>query len=117
MKYMFPRQFGLQNVFTPQSDGRNGMVNFKSGIFREKEITQMEYQRQLRQPQSKKKCADADADGGVASLKVPKRLRGMIETVRKLRNRNARCSYSQLLRYYCPTEVRHSVRFAWLVCR
>lgn len=116
MKYMFPRQFGLHNVFMPQSDGRNSTIIFKSGIFREKEISQLDYKRQLRQPRPENESADADAGGGVGSLKVPKRLRGMVETVRKLRNRNAQCSYSELLRYYCPTEVRHFVRFAWLVC-
>ncbi|KAJ5325627.1 Telomere reverse transcriptase [Penicillium brevicompactum] len=104
MKYMFPRQFGLHNVFMPQSDGRNSTIIFKSGIFREKEISQLDYKRQLRQPRPENESADADAGGGVGSLKVPKRLRGMVETVRKLRNRNAQCSYSELLRYYCPTE-------------
>ncbi|CAG8097164.1 unnamed protein product [Penicillium salamii] len=107
MKYMFPRQFGLQSVFTPGPDGAKSNIQFKCGTFREKEISQLDYERQLRRPQRENEC---DADGGVASLKVPKRLRGVVKIIRKLRNRHAQCSYSELLRYYCPTEVRHFVR-------
>ncbi|CAG8429897.1 unnamed protein product [Penicillium salamii] len=101
MKYMFPRQFGLQSVFTPGPDGAKSNIQFKCGTFREKEISQLDYERQLRRPQRDDEC---DADGGVGSLKVPKRLRGVVEIIRKLRNRNTQCSYSELLRYYCPTE-------------
>lgn len=113
MKYMFPRQFGLQSVFTAGPDGAKSNIQFKCGTFREKEISQLDYERQLRRPQRENEC---DADGGVASLKVPKRLRGVVKIIRKLRNRHAQCSYSELLRYYCPTEVRHFVRFFY-VCR
>ena len=115
MKYIFPRQFGLENVFIPGPDGRKSTAHLKSQGSRETEISQLDQKRRLRQPRPENECANAD--GGVESLKVPKRLRGVVEIIRKIRNRNAQCSYSEMLRYYCPTEVRHSIRFVWLVCR
>lgn len=40
---------------------------------------------------------------------VPKRLRGAtIELIDRLRTLNYRCSYTELLRHYCPVEVRCS---------
>ncbi|CAG7919919.1 unnamed protein product [Penicillium olsonii] len=102
MKYIFPRQFGLENVFIPGPDGRKSTAHLKSQDSRETEISQLGQKRRLRQPRSENECANAD--GGVESLKVPKRLRGVVEIIRKLRNRNAQCSYSEMLRYYCPTE-------------
>lgn len=107
MKYIFPRQFGLLNVFQLDSDSRNSMDDSKTFMFRESEISRLEKEKRIQRPQPKNEFADADC-GGVGSVKVPKRLRGItIELVRKLRNRNAQCSYGELLRYYCPTEVRH----------
>lgn len=107
MKYIFPRQFGLPNVFKLDSDSRNVMDDSKNFMFREGEISRLEKEKQHQRPQPKNEFADADY-AGVRSVKVPKRLRGItIELVGKLRNRNAQCSYGELLRYYCPTEVRH----------
>lgn len=106
MKYIFPRQFGLLSVFTLNSNGRNIMDDSKRFMFRESEISHLEEEKRLQRPQPE--IEFADADHGVRSCKVPKRLRGItIELVRKLRNRNAQCSYGELLRHYCPTEVRH----------
>ncbi|KAJ5817557.1 reverse transcriptase [Penicillium robsamsonii] len=104
MKYIFPRQFGLLNVFTLGPEARKNVDASKSFIFRESEIARLEEEKQLQRPRLGNEFADADS-GGVRSVKVPKRLRGVtIELVRKLRNRNARCSYGGLLQYYCPTE-------------
>ncbi|KAF7530544.1 hypothetical protein PCG10_000053 [Penicillium crustosum] len=104
MKYIFPRQFGLPNVFKLDSDSRNVMDDSKNFMFREGEISRLEKEKQHQRPQPKNEFADADY-AGVRSVKVPKRLRGItIELVGKLRNRNAQCSYGELLRYYCPTE-------------
>ncbi|KGO41911.1 Telomere reverse transcriptase [Penicillium expansum] len=104
MKYIFPRQFGLLNVFNLDSDGRNSMDDSKRFMFRESEISRLEEEKRLQRPQPPIEFADADC-GGERTIKVPKRLRGItIELVRKLRNRNAQCSYKELLRYYCPTE-------------
>ncbi|KAJ5841227.1 Telomere reverse transcriptase [Penicillium rubens] len=103
MKYIFPRQFGLLSVFTLNSNGRNIMDDSKRFMFRESEISHLEEEKRLQRPQPE--IEFADADHGVRSCKVPKRLRGItIELVRKLRNRNAQCSYGELLRHYCPTE-------------
>lgn len=105
LKYVFPRQFGLLNAFTVDPDGRNSTDDLKSFMFRENEISSLEEQRPRRASQP----GCAASDGGTEQIKVPKRLRGSaIELIRKLRTRNARCSYVELLRYYCPTDVRHS---------
>ena len=112
MKYIFPRQFGLLNVFTLDSDGRDVIDDPKRFMFREIEISHLEEENRLQRPQAE--IGFADADHGVRSCKVPKRLRGItLELVRKLRNRNAQCPYGELLRHYCPTEVRH-IRLQWL---
>lgn len=113
MKYIFPRQFGLLNVFKLDSDSRNIMDDSKTFMFRESEISRLDEEKRLQRPQPKNEFTAADC-GGVGSFKVPRRLRGItIELVRKLRNRNAQCSYGELLRYYCPTEVRH-ICLQWL---
>jgi telomerase reverse transcriptase len=40
-------------------------------------------------------------------LRVPKRLRGdLVFMIEKLRTLNQRCSYTEMLRHYCPVEVR-----------
>ncbi|KGO64785.1 Telomere reverse transcriptase [Penicillium italicum] len=102
MKYIFPRQFGLLNVFTLDSNGRNTMDYSKSFMFRESEISHLEEEKRLQRPPPENEFADC---GGERTIKVPKRLRGItMELVRKLRNCNAKCSYGELLRYYCPTE-------------
>ncbi|KAJ5496602.1 reverse transcriptase [Penicillium fimorum] len=104
MKYIFPRQFGLLNVFTLGPEARKNVDASKSFMFRESEISRLEEEKHLQRPQLGNEFAGTDS-GGVRSAKVPKRLRGItIELVRKLRNRNARCSYGELLQYYCPTE-------------
>ncbi|KAJ5782388.1 Telomere reverse transcriptase [Penicillium paradoxum] len=104
MKYIFPRQFGLLNVFMPDSEDRNSTDEWKGFMFRENEISLLEDKVQGQRSQPQNKPADADC-GGQRNIKVPKRLRGnTTELVRKLRNRNAQCPYGELLRYYCPTE-------------
>ncbi|KAJ5663924.1 hypothetical protein N7507_004655 [Penicillium longicatenatum] len=82
MMYIFPRQFGLRNVFVPTGDQNEQFVSH-GHAFREDEIF--------------------DGDG---HSKIPKRLRGqVVELVHRLRARHARCSYEGLLRHYCPTEL------------
>ncbi|KAJ5356035.1 reverse transcriptase [Penicillium concentricum] len=104
MKYIFPRQFGLLNVFTLDPDACKNTDASKGFMFRETEISRLEEEKRLQRPQLGNGFAGKDC-GAVKSIKVPKRLRGItIELVRKLRNRNAQCSYGELLRYYCPTE-------------
>lgn len=104
MRYIFPRQYGLHNVFTSKTDSRETAMPFKDYTLREKEIHQS-------------MCKDLgarvnDADQ-VARWKqrVPRRLRGdLVCLISKLRILNQRCSYTELLRHYCPVEVGALVR-------
>lgn len=87
MMYMFPRQFGLHNVFTSKINPKETSQRLKDYTLREEEI--FEKFGQLR-------------DGSV-HVKIPKRLRGHARIlVHKLQVLHQRCSYSQLLQHYCP---------------
>lgn len=92
MMYIFPREFGLHNVFTSQVDPRETVQPLKDYTLREEEITRV-YGRRLTEDISSK-------------IRVPKRLRGKaIELVKKLRISHRLCSYKELLRCYCPSLV------------
>lgn len=89
MMYIFPRQFGLHNVFISQVDHTQTAQKFQDYTLREEEITT-------------KFCVLVE---GKPQLKahLPKRLRGLPQDlVRKLQVLHARCSYSMLLQHYCP---------------
>ena len=86
MMYIFPRQFGLHNVFTEDVDPRQTVQPFKDYTLREDEIN-------ARYP-------------GAEDPKIHKRLRGkVIQLVRKLQIQHDRCSYKKLLEYYCPVSL------------
>ena len=86
MKYIFPRQFALHNVFNSDVDPRETAQPFKDYTLREKEIKET-----------------LVADPRLAS-KLPKRLRGQCESlITKLRRMHSRCSYTALFQHYCPT--------------
>lgn len=91
MKYIFPRQFGLHNVFTSSVDTRETTQPFKDYTLREQEIS----------------VAERDQSRGAADKiskgpKIPKRLRGLpVGLVKKLQVQHARCSYVELLKHYC----------------
>lgn len=88
MMYIFPRQFRLHNVFTSEVDRTRTSQKFQDYTQRDEEITSM------RQP-------------GKSSPKIPKRLRGAArDLVERLQVRHARCSYSELLRHYCPSPLQ-----------
>jgi hypothetical protein len=92
MKYIFPRQFGLHNVFTSAVDTRETVQPFKDYTLREEEIARLQKPGGRRPIQLKSK--------------LPKRLRGsLLQLVRKLQKRNQTCSYTELLRHYCPISV------------
>lgn len=83
-KYIFPRQFGLHNVFTSTVDPAETAQPFKDYTFRELEI-------------------EAKAKAKRSSTWVPRRLRGpTLALVRNIQRNHQRCSYSQLLRHHCP---------------
>ena len=86
MMYIFPRQFGLHNVFTSAVDTRQTVQPFQDYTLREDEIKQ-------------KFSASSPA-------KVPKRLRGRaIALTEKFQIQHSRCSYKKLLDHYCPVSM------------
>ncbi|KAI1813578.1 hypothetical protein GGS20DRAFT_470747 [Poronia punctata] len=88
MIYMFPKQFGLHNVFTSKVDVKETSHRLKDYTLREDEIVEK---------------LGRLGDEGV-HVKIPKRLRGRAkDLVHKLQVLHQRCSYSQLLQHYCPT--------------
>lgn len=88
MMYMFPRQFGLHNVFTSQVDRTKTAQKFQDYTLREEEIPRLF----RRKP-----------GAGSALPKIPKRLRGEAKRlVERLQVLHSRCSYLELLNYHCP---------------
>lgn len=86
MMYIFPRQFGLHNVFTSEVDSQKTAQSFMDYTLREEEIA--------------KKYPSSDAP------KIPKRLRGKaVQLVKKLQTLHGRCSYKELVEYYCPVSL------------
>lgn len=90
MAYMFPRQFGLHNVFTSMVDPRETAQPFKDYTMREEELQRREHN-----------VPAARRD------KIPKRLRGTLsQLISKMQRLHKRCSYKELLEHYCSTTVR-----------
>ncbi|KAL7761636.1 hypothetical protein ACKLNR_008171 [Fusarium oxysporum f. sp. zingiberi] len=89
MMYIFPRQFGLHNVFTSQVDPTITSQKFQDYTLREEEIA----------PYFRTKAGDT----GSRMPKIPKRLRGYTEElVKRLQVLHGRCSYIELLKHHCP---------------
>lgn len=96
LKYVFPRQFGLHNVFTSTVDGRDTSQQFADYTLREREIDRNGLERKRRQ-------AARDAASSNKSPPLPRRLRGeALRLVQRIRTRHFRCSYGALLDHYCP---------------
>ena len=96
MKYIFPKQFGLHNVFTSTVDPRETAQPFKDYTLREQEISQVERQTLLKLNSDK-------IDPRNAKQHLPKRLRGSaFNLVRKLQKLHSQCSYHELFKHYCP---------------
>lgn len=96
--YIFPRQFGLHNVFTSVVDRQQTAQKFQDYTLREEEIA--------------KKFPKSAAEGEKPKIKIPKRLRGKPqELVHKLQVLHGRCAYAEMLQYYCPVylSVSHSL--------
>lgn len=99
MKYIFPRQFGLHNVFTSTVDSRETVQPFKDYTLREQEIS-------LAVRQKLAKGGIGAANEVQSKDQLPKRLRGLpVELIKKLQKRHARCPYHELLKHYCPVDV------------
>lgn len=102
MKYIFPREFGLHNVFTSAADPKDNVDLFSNHRHREYEIACVEEQRRQNRCQSSGDQLRAEL-GGNDFGKLPRRLRGQaLELVQRFRVHHARCSYGELLKYYCP---------------
>lgn len=94
LKYIFPRQFGLHNVFTSKVDQRDTTQSSKDYTLREKEIAWAK---------QSKNIGRGGAHEKAATDPVPKRLRGKaLELVKRLQRLHGRCSYMQVLAHYCP---------------
>jgi len=87
--YIFPRQFGLHNVFTSVVDRRR--------------TTQILHDYTLREEEIAKKFPRKDEKEQRAANHIPKRLRGCLSLlVRRLQVHHSRCGYSAMLQHYCP---------------
>lgn len=97
MAYIFPRQFGLHNVFTSDVDRTRTSQKFQDYTLREEEIS----------------ATFCRAGGEKPTLRIhlPRRLRGEAhQLVQCLQILHARCSYSSLFEHYCPNPLRPSGR-------
>lgn len=98
MKYLFPRQFGMHNVFSSAVDSKESIQPFKDYTLREQEIAKLEG-RNIQK-------ASAGVSTDAVKQRVPRRLRGeALDLVRKLQRLHSRCSYNDLLKHYCPSKV------------
>ncbi|KAL8822756.1 MAG: hypothetical protein Q9191_006514 [Dirinaria sp. TL-2023a] len=97
MQYVFPRQFGLHNVFTSTVDSRETKQPFQDYTLREQEIAQKCYR-----PALELRSGAFSGDAPTDKCKLPRRLRGSpVELVKKLQRNHSRCSYVELLKHYC----------------
>ncbi|KAL1879940.1 hypothetical protein VTK73DRAFT_6636 [Phialemonium thermophilum] len=97
LMYMFPRQFGLHNVFTSEVDRSQTAQKFQDYTLREEEIA----------------VKFNVVEDGVTRLnvRIPKRLRGLpVQLVRKLQTLHSRCAYWELLQHYCPMPGEQDAR-------
>jgi telomerase reverse transcriptase len=89
MMYIFPRQFGLHNVFTSVVDRRQTAQMFQDYTLREEEIA--------------RKFPGKDEKSRRAAKQIPKRLKGNLpHLVRRLQILHGRCAYAAMLQHYCP---------------
>lgn len=92
MAYMFPRQFGLHNVFTSDVDRTRTAQKFQDYTLREEELSA--------------KFRKVDGDKSALRIHLPKRLRGEAKRLtQRLQILHARCSYISLLEHYCPSPL------------
>lgn len=92
MMYIFPRQFGLHNVFTSTVDSSKTTQKCQDYTLREEEIKRM--------------TNNAEGPGASSRLRTPKRLRGEVfRLVGRLQVLHGRCGYSELLRHHCPSSL------------
>ena len=99
LMYMFPRQFGLHNVFTSKVDPKDTVQPFKDYTLREQEIAQFKFQQRAKGTAKGSTCRHREGH-------VPRRLRGTVrDLISKMQKFHGRCPYTELLRHYCPNPV------------
>ncbi|KAI1132093.1 hypothetical protein F5Y10DRAFT_17037 [Nemania abortiva] len=100
MMYIFPKQFGLHNVFTSTINIKETSQRLKDYTLREEEIFEK----------------FGRLGDGCVHVKTPRRLRGRVrDLVRKLQVLHQRCSYSQLLHHYCPVCLTRKAPLSLLI--
>ena len=99
LMYIFPRQFGLHNVFTSKVDPKETVQPFKDYTLREQEIAQLKSQERSK----------STSKGGIlrnSEDHLPRRLRGTVRRlIGQMQKLHGRCAYAELLRHYCPNLV------------
>lgn len=96
--YIFPRQFGLHNAFTSAVNYNETTQKFRDYTSRKEEIDSLTTRNRHAKFQSR-------------LPKLPKRLRGAAKhLVRRLQILHSRCSYTELLQYYCPSQAEGLTR-------
>lgn len=87
--HIFPREFGLHNVFTISTERGEPASRWNSTLLRqEKEIAA-----RLSMPNDRENN----------KVSVPKRLRGdALSLIEKMQKRHNKCAYFPLLEHYCP---------------
>ncbi|PFH59674.1 hypothetical protein XA68_12026 [Ophiocordyceps unilateralis] len=97
MMFLFPRQFGLCNVFTPEMKPAGKDPGFSDYAAREAEMASL-----LRRD---------DATNRIRLPKLPRRLRGAAShLVQRLQLLHTRCSYTETLQHYCPTHLDRQLK-------
>jgi telomerase reverse transcriptase len=95
MKYIFPREFGLHNVFESAVNSKETVQPFQDYTMREQEIKKSKHIKALK---NRGGLDDHRASKDI----IPKRLRGKaLEMVSRFQKRHSQCPYAELLRYYC----------------
>lgn len=90
MMYIFPRQFGLHNVFNSKVDYLKTAQKLPDYTLREEEINSLFKDQKIR---------------------TPKRLRGDVKRlVEHLQSLHGRCAYVELLRHHCPSAIDGTTR-------
>lgn len=95
MMYIFPREYGLHNVFTAEIDWKVETGPVRDYTNRDEEIAALveKYKRKNEK------------------IPRPKRLgENVLELVKKLQKRHRECSYDALVKYCSPQSVRFTIR-------
>ncbi len=104
LKYIFPREFGLDNVFTCSVGKKETAHAFKDYTLREHEIAA--WARSIVNITTKARPNGGRKPSPAQVLaRVPRRLRGVVKLVQKLQRLQTKCAYLQLLKHYCPSSV------------